>query len=65
MKTLIAEKSYIFKKFKTYSAEEILAAGGTTVFGKLTGYDPQKLYHLDGEPLSKEDYEKAIVMLTK
>jgi hypothetical protein len=65
MRTAIAEKPYFFKKFKTYTAEEILAAGGTTAFGKLTGYDPQKLYHLKGTPLSDEDFEKASKMLRK
>ncbi len=65
MRTAIVEKPYFFKKFKTYSAEEILAAGGTTAFSKLTGYDPKKLYHLEGTPLSDEDFEKATKMLTK
>ena len=59
------EKPYFFKKFKTYDAEEILATGGTTAFGKLTNYDPKKLYHLKGKPLSEEDYQKALKMLTK
>ena len=67
MKTTIKtkEKPHFFPKFKSYSAEEILAAGGTTAFAKLTGYDPKRLYHLKGEPLSEEDYQKAIKMLTK
>ncbi len=49
-----------FKKFKTYSAAEIIAAGGTTAFGKLTGFDPKKLYHLEGEPLTDEDLQNAL-----
>jgi hypothetical protein len=65
MKTVIVEKPYFFKKFKTYTAEEILAAGGATAFSKLTGYDPKKLYHLQGKPLSDADYQKAINTLTK
>ncbi len=65
MKTATDGKSYVFKKFKTYSVAEILRAGGTTAFAKLTGYDPKKMYHLKGEPLSDEDFEKAIKMLTK
>ena len=65
MKTKATEKPYLLKKFKTYTAEEILAAGGTTAFGKLTGYDPKKLYQLKGEPLPDEDFYKAIKMLTK
>ncbi len=65
MKNIIVEKPHFFKKFKTYTAEEILAAGGTTAFSKLTGYDLKKLYHLQGEPLSNADYQKAINTLTK
>lgn len=65
MRTATIEKPYFFKKFKTYTAEEILAAGGTTAFSKLTGYDPKKFYHLKGTPLSDEDFEKASKMLTK
>ncbi len=64
-KTISKEKPYFFPKFKSYDPEEILAAGGTTAFAKLTGYDPKKFYHLKGEPLSDEDYQKAIKMLTK
>ena len=65
LKVKSEEQPYFFKKFKTYNAEDILAAGGTTAFGKATGYDPKKLYHLEGETLSEADYEKAIKMLTK
>ena len=64
-KTTTKEAPYFFKKFKTYDVEDILAAGGTTAFGKLTGYDPTKLYHLKGQPLSEEDYQKAVKMLSK
>ncbi len=64
-KTTSKEKPYFFPKFKSYTAEEILAAGGTTAFAKLTGYDPKRLYRLKGKPLSDEDYRKAIKMLTK
>ena len=49
-----------FKKFKSYSAAEIIAAGGSTAFARLTGHDPKKLYHLGGEPLSDEDLQKAL-----
>ena len=65
METIIKEEKFYFKKFKSYSAEEIIAAGGTTAFGKLTGHDPKKLYHLPGEPLTEEEYQKALKMLTK
>lgn len=65
MKAVAKEKPYFLKKVKTYSAEEILAAGGTSSFAKLTGYNPKSLHHLEGEPLSDEDFKKAIKMLRK
>ena len=65
MKTKPDSRLYFFKKFKTYSAEEILAAGGTEVFAKKIGHDPKKLHHLKGKPLSEKDFQKAIKMLTK
>ena len=52
--------SPIFKKFKTYSAAEIIAAGGTTAFGKLTGFDYKKLYNIDGEAISDVDLRIAL-----
>jgi hypothetical protein len=64
-KTISKESPYFFKKIKTYTATQILAAGGTTAFGKQTGYDPKKLYQIKGEPLTDEEFEKAIKMLTK
>ena len=64
-KTISKEKPYFFPKFKSYDPEEILAAGGATSFGKLKGYDPKKLYQIKGEPLTDEEFEKAIKMLTK
>jgi hypothetical protein len=64
-KIISEESPYFFKKIKTYTAEEILAAGGTTAFGKLTGYDPKKLYQIKGESITDEEFEKAIKMLTK
>ena len=64
-KTTEKESTYFFKKFRTYDVEDILAAGGTTALGKQTGYDPKKLYHLKGQTLSEEDYQKALKMLTK
>lgn len=49
-----------FKKFKTYSAAEIIAAGGTTEFAKLTGYDHEKLFNLSGEPLTDKELDAAL-----
>lgn len=64
-KTISTERPYFFKKIRTYTSEQILAAGGTTAFGKLTGYDPKKLYEIKGKPLTDKEFEKAIKMLTK
>ncbi|GAB2585334.1 hypothetical protein [Spirosoma areae] len=50
----------LFKKFKTYSAAEIIAAGGATEFSKLTGHDPKRMYNLGGEALSEEEFEAAL-----
>ena len=56
---------YFFKKIKTYSAEEIIAAGGTTAFGKVTQYERHLLEHLTGESLTEVDYQQAIAQLSK
>lgn len=64
MKVDSTNKPYIFKKVKTYSAEEIIAAGGTTAFGKLTGHTPERLKDMPlGEPLTEEEYKKALKTL--
>ena len=49
-----------FKKFKTYSASEVIAAGGTTAFARLKGHDPKRLYHLGGEHITDEDLKNAL-----
>ena len=49
-----------FKKFKSYSAAEIMAAGGTTQFARLTGHDAKRMYHLEGESLTDEDLQKEL-----
>jgi hypothetical protein len=54
------DKPYFFQKLKTYTAEEIIATGGTTAFGLVSNYDPQELYQLTGEPLSEEEYQRAL-----
>ena len=61
METIERDKEQVFfKKFKTYSASEVIAAGGTTAFARLTGHDPKRLYKLKGEPLSKEEFDSAL-----
>jgi hypothetical protein len=59
------EKPYFFKHTKAYTAEEIMAAGGTTAFGNVSDYDRQLLYNLAGEPLSEEDYQQALAKLSR
>ena len=60
MKTIIKDQIPLFKKFKSYSAAEIIAAGGTTEFARLTGHNPKRLYHLVGEHITDEDLQKAL-----
>lgn len=54
-----------FKKFKSYSAGEIIAAGGTTAFARLKGHDPKKLRNLEGERLSEAEFEAALLDLKR
>ena len=54
------KKQVFFKKFKTYSASEVIAAGGTTAFARLTGHNPKRLYHLGGERITEEDLKNAL-----
>jgi hypothetical protein len=63
MRTIVNSERPLFKKFKTYSAAEIIAAGGTTAFGKITNFDPKKLYHLEGEAITEKDLQKALKSL--
>jgi hypothetical protein len=60
MRTAVKKERFLFKKFKTYSASEVIAAGGATEFAKLTGHDPKKLYHLGGEHINDEDLINAL-----
>lgn len=60
MKVATKTNRPFFKKFKTYSAAEIIAAGGTTEFARLTGHNPKKLYHLKGEALTDEELYAAL-----
>jgi hypothetical protein len=66
MVKLIENNPIYFRKVKTYSAEEVMKAGGTTKFGKLTGYDTEKLKDIPvGEILTDEEYHEALKSLTK
>lgn len=50
----------LFKKVKTYSAAEIIAAGGTSAFARLTGHDSKRLYKIKGEPITEDDLKAAL-----
>jgi hypothetical protein len=63
MRAIIKNERPLFKKFKSYSAAEIIAAGGTTAFGKITNFDPKKLYHLEGEAITEKELQKALKSL--
>jgi hypothetical protein len=66
MRTVVQKNTIFFKKVKTYSAEEIIKAGGTTAFGKQTGYNPDKLKNIPiGEVLTDKEYNEALQSLTK
>ncbi len=56
---------FFTKKHKVYSPEEVIAAGGSTAFGKLTNYDYEKFYHLGGEALTDEDLKAALKDLAR
>ncbi|TAE24005.1 MAG: hypothetical protein EAZ91_21090 [Cytophagales bacterium] len=64
-KSTIKGKPYLFKKIKMYSAEEIIAAGGTTSFGKITHYDSEKLLTIKGNSLTEEEYKQALALISK
>lgn len=59
------EKPYIISGFRTFDAEEVLRAGGSTKFSSLMGFDSKKLSKLDGSPISEADYRNALSLLTK
>jgi hypothetical protein len=66
MVKIIENNPIFFRKVKTYSAEEIIKAGGTTEFGKRTGYDAEKLKDIPvGEILTDKEYQEALKSLTK
>lgn len=56
----IKDRPPLFKKFKTYSAAEVIAAGDASAFGKATGFDAKKLYHLPGEALTDDELTAAL-----
>ena len=64
------EERFDFPRFKSYSVDEVLAAGGTTAFAKKLGKDPSKiaerLKKLPKEAfLTDEEVEQAIKTLNE
>lgn len=49
-----------FLKNLSHTPAEIMAAGGTTQFARLTGHDAKRMYHLEGESLTDEELQKAL-----
>lgn len=63
-----SELDGIFKTHKSYSAEEILAAGGAMAFGIKSGKNNQKLIEAlkktpSIEPFSKEEWDRLLIEL--
>lgn len=55
------------RKFRVYSPEEIMAAGGAEPFARRVGHDPRKVQEtpLPGEPLSEREHEEALQYLAE
>ena len=55
------------RKFRVYSPEEIIAAGGADMFARQVGHNPCKVREtpLPGEPLSDRDHEEALRYLAE
>ena len=65
MKTNISENKPLFKTHKSYSPEEILAAGGTTAFGRRREKDIEAAIQAlknapPIEPFSDEEWAKLM-----
>jgi hypothetical protein len=64
----VGEEHYIFPKLKSYSVDEIMAAGGPTAFAEKLGKNPQNIIkRLEKLPkdafLTDEEVEIALKML--
>lgn len=63
-------KKSTFRTHKSYSVKEILAAGGTTAFGKLKGQSNEKIVKALAsvppvEPFSEKEWEEAVRILAE
>ncbi len=70
MKSKTAENTGLFKTHKSYSVEEILAAGGTTAFAIKMGKDMDSLLKAmenapKPEPFSDEEWADLMADLAK
>jgi hypothetical protein len=70
MKANTSANNGLFKTHRTYSPEEILAAGGTTTFNRKVAKNNQKLIKAlevspDAEPFTKEEWSNIIDQLDK
>ena len=50
---------------KTVSVGEILALSGATAYSKSVGFDPKKVFILNGDAISDKDLKKALEDLSR
>ncbi len=70
MKSETAKKANFFKPHKSYSVEEVLAAGGTTAFGIKMGKDMDSLIKAmenapKPEPFTDEEWADLLDQMAK
>lgn len=55
------------RKFRVYSPEDIIAAGGAEKFARRVGHDPRKVQEtpLPGQPLSEREHKEALQYLAE
>jgi len=70
MKSNISANDGLFKIHRSYTPEEVLAAGGTTAFALKTGKTNEELIKVlencpPVEPFSKEEWDRMMIQLEK
>jgi hypothetical protein len=70
MKSNISSNEGSFKTHRAYTPEEILAAGGTTAFGRKTNKNNSKLIKAlenapTAEPFTQEEWDNLVAELDK
>lgn len=68
MKSYTSSKyTELFKTHESHSPEEVLAAGGATAFGKMSGKNNETLVraleNAPAEPFTEEEWDKLMVEL--